>query len=167
MANELQTLFGALFAIFFATTVSASGTFSPFDSSAVMAGDRRALKRFVIALLVLDVVPFFYFLAIWGCLSRALNRPLGDATLQAFGVLFAALAYFGFYRVFGALAYIRRNGPSSPYYFYSDESEIERFNYSPAAEPPGKRRASHVLFGSVIWLALCLVLFAVLLWIGS
>ena len=167
LTNQLQTLFSILFGIFFATTAAASSRFSPFDSSAAVAGDRRALRRLLMSFLLLDAAPFAYFVGVLYFLAGD-QRRLPEAVGPSIGVLFAALGAFGIFRIFGAVMFIRRkdDDPKSDettrrYVFYSREEELGKI-YSPVPKPPGIRDSRHATIGAGIWMSVCVVVFALL-----
>ena len=163
--NELQTLFSIVYGIYFATTVSTSGRFHPFDTTAAIAGDRRAWARMGVALLFLDIVPFIYFLAVLDALashSQAISQDWSDA----FAVLFAGLGSFGLYRVFLAVVLIRRPKSSSKFLFYTAPPEVRDENlkkHLEAKELPSDTTlpASKVFWGGILWLGLCIAAFAI------
>ena len=161
--NDLQTLFSVVFGIYFAATVGAVGRFQAFDTTAAAAGDWRALLRCGIAIVFLDVIPFFYFLGVLSLLGNE-TVPIRDAWVPGIGVLFAGLGGFGIYRVFIAVLLLKRPGASDRFVFYSEPEEMRREpaighaqRHKPQNSTPGESR--YVLTGGVVWLAICLALF--------
>lgn len=161
--GNLQVLFIILFGIYFATTVSTTGKLYPFDTTAIAARDWFALMRCAVALLVLDIAPFAYF--IWA-LRHIPNRTSDFVTdwRAGLGVLFASLATFGIYRLFLALMMIRRSG-GKKFFFYSEpddwkDSEL-RFRLADGRFPDKATAPPFltVLLGGAVWSIFCLAVF--------
>jgi hypothetical protein len=165
--NDLQTLFTVIFGIYFATTVATTGKFHPFDTTAIIAGDKRAFSRLVISFVTLNLLPFFYFVLL---LRELRGRPakLETAWMQALGVFFAALAVFGFYRLFIASMLMRRKSDKHSFVFYSNPEDLSKDFAKVYAEhrqlPPEDRQmpAYPVLWSCVLWLDGCLLMYFLL-----
>jgi hypothetical protein len=170
--NDLQTLFSIIFGIYFAATVSAVGRFHPFDTSAIVAGDRRALLRLLLSLVALDVVPFAYFLAVLGVLDSHPHK-LTENWSDALAVLFAGLAGFGFYRLFVAAVTTRRGADSGKWWFYTDVNDQigdDLRRHLSRRKPPEdalELPTRTVALGGAAWLALCFGMFAIGLFISG
>lgn len=157
---NLDTLFAAIFGIYFATTVATSSKFHPFDSTAAVACDRRALARLCVSFLFLNAFPFAYFLWVLALLGRS-PRAVADDWYGAFGVLFASLAGFGFYRLFGAVMTIKRCGDKTKFCFYSDGGDHLSHRLKQHVqhrEPPLDATSLGFLpgvAGAILWLVVC------------
>ena len=165
--NDLQTLFTAIFGIYFATTVATSGRFHPFDSTAVVTRDWRAFVRLLLAFAFLNGLPLIYF--IWVLRSLATQcDPITASISQAFGILFAGLGGFGFYRLFCALVMIRRPRSQDHFCFYAHPDDFASHEKQAIAEfrqpPPdaASQPAWAIATGGVVWLAVCIMLFRAL-----
>lgn len=162
--NDLQALFTIVFGIYFATSVSASGKFYPFDSSAIVTGDRRAALRLLLSFVLLD--PFVYFMVVLRSLSSFSSIKVADAWLPTLGVLFAALGGFAFYRFFVAAMTLRRMGAQARFIFYSHPDELRGSanKYASHREPPPDTiyvPPGHVFVGGLMWLVICISTFYV------
>lgn len=159
--NDLQTLFTIVFGIYFATTVSTSGRFFPFDTTAAISGDLRAFLRLLLAFFMLNIVPFIYFMWILALLST-LSTSLVQNGTASFGVLLAGLGGFGIYRVFVSIALMRRRGAADQFVFYSSPAELGQSRASAGArykQPPEDSVPYSPLavgIGGAGWLGICL-----------
>ena len=111
-----EGLFSAVFALYFAANIAASRDYNAFDTAAIMAGDHKALWRFLIGTLFLNVVPALYYdymvhiihaspllggVCVWSRMS------IWDDLLM----LFLGMAGGGFYRIFAGIMVCRlKNG---------------------------------------------------------
>lgn len=169
--NDLQTLFTVIFGIYFATTVAATGKFYPFDTTAVISGDKRAFSQLVVSFVMLNLLPFFYFVLLLRAL-RCMPAKLETAWMQALGVFFAALAVFGFYRLFIAAMLMRRKSDKNSFVFYSNPEDLSKDFAKVYAKhrqlPPEDRQmpACLVLWGGVLWLGGCLLMYFLLTKLG-
>lgn len=164
--GNLQVLFIVLFGIYFATSVSTVGKFHPFDTTASAMRDWRALLRCVLALVLLDLLPFAYFIWVLTVIPADSADFVTDWR-SALAVLFASLGVFGIYRLFVSVMMIRRRA-SDALFFYSLEDDWPRD--SMRAEMAAVRipdsphpRPGPVLLGAAIWLGLSVVLFLLLI----
>ena len=118
---DLQTLFGIIYGIYFATTVATVGRFFPFDTSAAAAGDGRALARLVVSFILLNLLPFGYFILVLSLLQGRTETVASDFR-SALGVFLASLAGFAIYRFYVAIiTWRRRDGTKCVFYSTPDD----------------------------------------------
>jgi hypothetical protein len=159
--NDFQTLFSIIFGIYFATTVATAARFAPFDSTAAVAGDRRAIARLALAFLFLNVLPFVYFLGVLRLLEDHCG-PVASKPATAAAVLLAALGGFGIYRVFIAFLMIRRGKMKDRFLFYSAPDDLpegalrEGAAYKQPPEDAIRYGVPPIAIGGLLWLALCI-----------
>ena len=165
--NDYQTLFSIIFGIYFATSVATSGRFAPFDTSAALAGDWRALLRLLLALLLLNILPFSYFLWVLGCLDTESGSITSDLR-HSFAILLASLGGFGFYRLFIGAVMLRRCKQRKLYFFYTDPADriSERLKRAAECRRPPEDAVVYGPWlngmGGVLWLSICLLGFSLL-----
>lgn len=164
--TPLQNLFAIVFGIYFASSISSAGRYHPFDSSAALAGDTRARWRLLISLLLLDLLPFGYFMGILNLL-KDIQLQIHESWRHSLGVLFAGIGVFGLHRLFVATMLIRRDSDSTKFAFYSHQGELSNSMASAAAsdrQPPQPTSISapYVAIGGIAWLAICSAIFLAL-----
>jgi len=162
--NELQTFFSIVFGIYFAATVSASGRFWLFDTTAVVGRDSRAMLRLLVGFVGLNIAPFLYFMFVLEVLSSS-SKKLLDSPRQDFGVFLAGLAGAGIYRMVASLMAWRRKGTQGGYVFYSAPADLKVEWLEKRAElrqPPDDSQFSrwgYEFTGGLIWFAACAGIF--------
>ena len=156
--NDQQTLFLILYGIYFATIVSTSGKYHTFDSSAVIAGDKRAALRFAISFLFLNAFPLLYLIFSLKVL-RSSTVGLIDSWDIPLLVMIASLGGFALYRFFVGLMCIRRNQNRFFFYSHLDEVPAKISQYAESRQPPDDAKnmsAKYVFIGASLWLFLSL-----------
>jgi len=117
--NTAQTMFTFLFGIYFATSITLTGKFQPFDTPSILNNPRenwRAAVRLLFSFVWLNILPVFYYVVILNCLSRVTSFSFEFFSVLA--LLMFSLAGFGFYRMyFGFMLY--KHGKK--FFFYGEE----------------------------------------------
>jgi len=160
--NDVQALFGILFAVYFTVLISTAGRYHPFDTSAVFAGDRRALWRLGVAFLFLNLLPFMYFSVVLDLLERFSFEDSRSWAI-VLGLLFATLADFASYRFFVSIVLLRRKNQADHFVFYSTRDDLRNQFAANAAEhrqppQPTSIPSRFVAYGGLAWFAGCILL---------
>ena len=175
--NALGDLFSVIYAIYFGVTVSASGRFHGFDTAAIFACDSWAIVRLPIAVLLLNVAPFFYYLLFHYLVVHTPDPPAYSPCSDV-SVLFLALGGAGFYRIFAGLMYCK---VGDNFVWYAPKSSRSGFRTSPdesasrecrfpscygrdPSEPHSQPSATNHIRGGVLWLIICIAPFICTHW---
>ena len=111
--NIDETLFSAIFALYFAANIASARSFQAFDTAAIAACDWYAGARLIVGIALLNVVPFVYYLLVMEgipCIPQ-LHRPFFTAAqiMTQLLILMLGTVGAGFYRLFAGIMMIRRN----------------------------------------------------------
>ncbi len=101
-------LFSAVFALYFAANIGAARDYNVFDTAAVMACDHKALCRFILGTVFLNIIPTLYYVfmihAIPAVLSLGLLCRWGNVGIwNDLWILFLGTAGAGFYRILAGI----------------------------------------------------------------
>ena len=175
--NSLGDLFSVIYAIYFGVTVGASGRFHGFDTAAIFACDSWAIVRLPIAVLLLNVAPFLYYLLFHYLVVHTPDPPAYSLCSDV-SVLFLALGGAGFYRIFAGLMYCK---VGDDFVWYAPKSLRSGFRTSPDeyatrecrfplcydrdfSEPHSPPSATNHIGGGVLWLTICIAPFICTHW---
>ncbi len=122
MTHEFyEELFSAVFALYFAANIAASRDYNAFDTAAIMACDYKALWRFLIGTLFLNVVPALYYDYMVHIIYAL--PLLGSARVWSWigikddlWMLVLGMAGGGFYRIFAGIMVCRLKNEQFVFY---------------------------------------------------
>ena len=111
------------YAFFWAAALSSTARYKPFDTPSMWKLDGQACKRFVVSLIVLNVLPITWFIFLYSTIASAAEgwRPImaaAVASLSAFGfhrILHAVMASEGTYKLFYTEAQIKEVRSQAPF----------------------------------------------------
>jgi hypothetical protein len=116
--NVYQTIFIVFYAILYGRMLGSVSVFIPFPWASLVSRDFKDKFRLSISLIILNLLPFVYFIWVFGLLGKssfpALIRKdifywLGvykELNIELFYTLLLALGVFGFYRLYHVLIII-------------------------------------------------------------
>jgi hypothetical protein len=84
------------YAFFWAAALSVTGRYQPFDTPSAWSGESRAVKRLLVSLLILNVLPILWFLLLYNII------PNDDRLASIVAAAFASLSVFAFHRILHA-----------------------------------------------------------------
>lgn len=127
--NINNVLFSAVFALYFGANIASSRSFHAFDTAAVAACDLHALCRLVLGVLLLNIIPFGYYLWVGDLLAKRPSMWPIDITvthvLDCVLILMLGTVGAGFYRIFAAIMMCQgRDGVRFRFYAPRDMGEI-------------------------------------------
>lgn len=157
LMNDAQKIFTVFYGLYFAATISMTRVFQPFNTPAIYKVEGRAIVRFLVSFLLLNIVPLAYFVFVFRWIGS-----LADFQVRFWPMLlllFLSLAGFGFYRIyFGIMLLYTRNS----YFFYGSDlppclkKELERRAENKTKEYQKKVRP-HLIPG-ILWVFVTLLL---------
>ncbi len=115
--NPQQTIFAFLFALYFPTIVSITAKFQPFDTPSMFKGKGRAWLRFVVSMLMINIVPGGYFVLIYNWLGALKVASINFWSMTI--LILLSIAGFGLYRIYFGMMVWRVNGVT--YVFYGTD----------------------------------------------
>ena len=115
-----------LYSLFWAAALAMTGRYQAFDAPSMWAREPRAVRRFVVGLLVLNLFPI-----LWLTLLYRLVVPAQEGWAPIAAAAVAALSVFGFHRILHAL--IASDATHSRFYT-ADEIRAVR-NRDPFTQP--------------------------------
>lgn len=123
-----EHLFSAIFALYFAANIAAAREYNAFDTAAITDGDYKALRRFVIGVVVLNIAPTLYYVYMVHMINAM--PLLGRETLWSCGsivdyliIVFLGTAGGGFYRIFAGIMVCRLDNRQFAFYAVQDYDE--------------------------------------------
>ena len=84
------------YAFFWAAALSATSRYQPFDTPSAWSRDSRAVKRLLVSLLILNVLPILWFLLLYNII------PNYDRVTSIMAAAVASLSVFAFHRILHA-----------------------------------------------------------------
>lgn len=85
-------------AFFWAAALAMTGRYQAFDTPSMWSGDRHAIRRFLVAFLVLNALPIAWLIFLYRHVV-----PSGDGLAPIVAAAVASLSVFGFHRILHAL----------------------------------------------------------------
>jgi hypothetical protein len=142
------------YAFFWAAALGVTGRYEPFDTPSMSAGNGQAWRRFVVSLVILNLLPIGWFIFLYSCV---VSKKGGILCITAAAI--ASLTVFGFHRILHACI------ASEPLYgsFYTPEQIKKVRCRGPFAQPqtfkahfiPGLLYLA--FWGGVAWIISCAV----------
>jgi hypothetical protein len=111
--NGWQTVFTFFYALYFAVFTTTTGKLHPFDTASMWNGNWHAWLRTLVSVIVLNIIPLFYFYFIFTRLAIWTGTP--DNFWNLILLFFLSLSGMGFYRMFYGLMLIKKG---NEYFFY-------------------------------------------------
>ncbi len=84
------------YAFFWAAALSVTGRYQPFDTPSAWSGDSRAIKRLIVSLVILNLLPILWFLFLYKII------PNDDSLSSIMASAVASLSVFAFHRILHA-----------------------------------------------------------------
>jgi hypothetical protein len=103
------------YAFFWAAALSVTGRYQPFDTPSAWSRDKRAVKRLLASLLILNALPILWFLLLYNII------PNDDHLTSIIAAAIASLSVFAFHRILHAFIASEKKYHS----FYTDEQVKE------------------------------------------
>jgi hypothetical protein len=103
------------YAFFWAAALSVTGRYQPFDTPSVWSRNSLATKRFIVSLLILNLLPILWFLFLYKII------PNDDTLSSITAAAVASLSVFAFHRILHAFI----ASENFYHYFYTLEQVIE------------------------------------------
>jgi hypothetical protein len=103
------------YAFFWAAALAVTNKFQPFDTPSMCAGEKRAIHRFFVSLVILNLLPIVWLVILYQylipndeCLTSILSAAIASLSVFAFHrILHAILASEDTYRYFYTLAQVK------------------------------------------------------------
>jgi len=100
------------YAFFWAAALSVTSRYQPFDTPSMFIRNSRAWRRFVVSLIILNVLPILWFIFLY---IKVI--PSKNGLAPTIGAAVASLSIFGFHRILHAFIASER----VYHWFYTDE----------------------------------------------
>lgn len=152
--NTAQTIFTIFYGVYFAAVVGLTGPLAPFDTPGMSKWKGKAWLRFIVAFLLINVVPLGYFMLVYSWLEALSSPTITFGKL--FILLLLSLSGFAFYRIYWGLMVWKKN---NKYIFYQGghlpNALTDKIDDHPSSEAAGEVLPN--LVPGVAWL-LCTIL---------
>jgi len=106
--------FVLFFAFFWAVAISLTGRYQPFDTASMWKNDQMAIRRFIVSIIILNILPILWFVIIY------IIIPNDSNILTIIVAAISSLSAFGFHRILHAFV-----ASDSEYSKYYTDKQIE------------------------------------------